>query len=66
MTLEDDAAQHWLSFLRDGTPDQKALAHTELGLIYERRGLLDLAVTAYETNVRAKVRDRRPYERLAR
>lgn len=58
-------AEHWLGLLKDGTPEQQAQARTELGLIFERRGQLDEAAEAYYTNVQARVRDRRPYERLA-
>jgi len=65
VTLEDEAAEHWLLLLRDGTPEQQALARTELGLIFESRGMLEEAAEAYWTNVKAQVRDRRPYRRLA-
>jgi len=62
---EDERAQHWLDLLRDGTPEQQALARTELGLIFESRGMLEEAAEAYWMNVKAQVRDRRPYRRLA-
>ncbi len=44
--MSDDAA-FWLALLRDGTPDERALARTELGLILERRGMLAEAAEAY-------------------
>jgi len=62
---QDTRAEHWLTLLRDGTPEQQALARTELGLILERRGQLDEAVRAYWANVQAGVSDPRPYYRLA-
>jgi hypothetical protein len=62
---QDSRAERWLTLLRDGTPEQQALARTELGLILERRGQIDEAVRAYWTNVQAGVSDPRPYYRLA-
>lgn len=62
---DNQAAQHWLNQLRHGTLDEQAEARTELGLIFERRGMIDEAAEAYWANVKARVRDRRPYERLS-
>ena len=62
---EDEEAQHYLGLLRDGTPEQKIAARERLAPIFERRGLLDEAAECYETNIRAGVRDRETYERLA-
>jgi hypothetical protein len=64
MDSGDTAVQYWLRLLREGTKQQQARARTELGLILESRGMLDEAIDAYETNVRARVQDRRPYEQL--
>lgn len=65
MGQDDHAIAQWLALLRDGTPEQQALARTELGLLLERRGQLDDAAEAYWTNVTAQVRDPRPYFHLA-
>jgi hypothetical protein len=60
------AGQGWLRLLRDGNPEQKALARTELGIIFERLGMPSLAIEAYLGNVLRRERDARPYVRLAR
>src|SRR5215213_7234183 len=62
---DDAAIARWLALLRDGSTEEQQRARTELGLILERRGLLDEAAEAYERNVAEGASDRRPYERLA-
>lgn len=57
--------EYWLDLLRDGSEDEKARARTEIGIILEARGQVEAAADAYLTNVKLRVRDRRPYERLA-
>jgi hypothetical protein len=49
----DGEAGRWLDLLRDGTPEQRALARTELGLIFERRGMVREAAEAYWATVKA-------------
>jgi hypothetical protein len=56
--------QAWVGRLLRGTPDEKARARTEIGLIFEARGQLEDAEETYWTNVQAHVADRRSYERL--
>jgi hypothetical protein len=55
----------WLRLMRDGTPEQSAHARTELGLVFERLEMPELAIEAYLGNVRRRVRDKHVYERLA-
>jgi hypothetical protein len=61
----DDDAERYLTLLRQGSPAEKIEARDRLGAIFERRGLLDEAAQAYETNIREGVRDPDLYERLA-
>jgi hypothetical protein len=62
---EEAEVQALLDALRDGTREQTIAARDGLGRVFERRGLLDEAAECYETNIRAGVRDRGLYYRLA-
>ncbi|MBA2446986.1 MAG: hypothetical protein H0V51_03070 [Chloroflexi bacterium] len=64
-SLDDKDAERYLTLLREGSPTEKVEARDRLGAIFERRGLLDEAAQAYETNIREGVRDPDLYERLA-
>lgn len=63
---DDQAAEHWLRLLRDGTPDQQIEARERLSWIFERRGMLEEATDLLEGNGRAGVRTRALFTRLAR
>jgi hypothetical protein len=62
---EDEEAQHCLSALRDGTPDEKVGARLRLAAIFARRGLFEEAADLYEQNVRVGVRSPELFERLS-
>jgi hypothetical protein len=62
---DDEAAQHYLSTLRDGTRDEKIVARDGLAAIFARRGLYEEAAELYELNVRAGVRTPEIFESLA-
>lgn len=62
---EDEAAQYYLSSLRDGTRAEKIAARDGLAAIFSRRGLYEEAAELYELNVRAGVRSPDMFERLS-
>lgn len=61
---EDEAAQYYLSSLRDGTRAEKVVARDGLAAIFSRRGLFEEAAELYELNIRAGVRSPELFERL--
>jgi hypothetical protein len=62
---EDEEAQHCLSALRDGTPEEKIGARVRLAAIFVRRGLFEEAADLYEENIRVGVRSAELFERLS-
>ncbi|MFN8523337.1 MAG: hypothetical protein U0821_09570 [Chloroflexota bacterium] len=62
---DDEAGEHYLRLLQHGTRLEKLEAREGLGDIMARRGLMDEAADAYETNIRQGVRTRALYEKLA-
>ena len=62
---EDEEAQHYLRFLREGSQEQKIEARDRLSRIFEDRGMLAEATELLEGNGRTGVRDRSLYTRLA-
>jgi predicted Zn-dependent protease len=63
---DDDAAQHWLTLLRDGDADQKIAAREQLATIFEHRGMHEEAAELLVANVKAGVRNADIFRRLAR
>jgi hypothetical protein len=62
---EDEAAQYYLSTLRDGTPVEKIVARDGLAAIFSRRGLFEEAAELYELNIRAGERSPELFEHLS-
>jgi hypothetical protein len=52
-TNDDEAAQHWLTLLRDGHADQKIQAREQLATIFERRGMFEEAAELLQANYMA-------------
>jgi hypothetical protein len=50
---DDDAAQYWLTVLRDGTNAERVEARDQLAAIFQRRGMLDEAIELLSANARA-------------
>lgn len=63
---DDQAAQHWLTVLRDGDPDQKIHAREQLAAIFERKGMFEEAADLLSANVRDGVRNADIFRWLAR
>ncbi|MFN8634041.1 MAG: hypothetical protein U0893_09315 [Chloroflexota bacterium] len=61
---DDEAAQHFLLALRDGTPEKKVVARAGLASIFARRGMYEEAVELYELNVRDGARSPELFEQL--
>ena len=61
---DDEAAQYYLSTLRDGTRADKIVARDGLAAIFGRRGLYEQAAELYELNIRAGVRTSEVFEAL--
>jgi hypothetical protein len=61
---DDDEAQFYLGWLRDGTREQKVQARDRLSQIFEDRGMVEEATELLEGNARAGVRDRSIFTRL--
>lgn len=65
-TNDDEAAQHWLTVLRDGGADQKIQAREQLAAIFERRGMLEEATDLLVANVHDGVKTADTFRWLAR
>ena len=63
---DDEAAQHWLMLLRNGSDDQKIQAREQLATIFERRGMAEEATDLLVANVRAGVQNADIFRWLAR
>jgi hypothetical protein len=63
---DDDAAQYWLTVLRDGSDDERADAREQLAAIFERRGMLDESIELLSANARAGHASADGYRWLAR
>ena len=63
---EDEAAQAWLTVLRDGTHVQKIQAREHLASIFERRRMHEEAIDLLISNVRQGVRNADIFRWLAR
>lgn len=63
---DDEAAQHWLTLLREGDGDQKIAAREQLAAIFERRGMYEEAADLLASNVRDGIRNADIFRWLAR
>jgi hypothetical protein len=62
---EDEAAQYYLSTLREGSRAEKIVARAGLAAIFSRRGLYEEAAELYELNIRAGVRTPELFQQLS-
>jgi hypothetical protein len=62
---EDEAAQYYLSTLREGSRAEKIAARAGLAAIFSRRGLYEEAAELYELNIRAGVRTPELFQQLS-
>src|SRR4051812_48435573 len=62
---DDEAAQYYLSTLREGTRADKIVARDGLAAIFSRRGLFEEAAELYELNIRAGIRTPELFECLS-
>lgn len=63
---DDEAAEHWLTVLRDGNPEQKRRARERLAEIFERRQMFEEATELLISNIRDGERTADVFRWLAR